>query len=319
MRNLFWIILAFVGLGCQAQTVEKLEEKLKELSKDESNVATLHSIAEIYYRDFIRPTWKDEFDDLTSPFTKEDTLYFGISPVPTSKESVIPNSGKKALEYFYKIWNADTDSQDILYFPIRQLETYLKVPSRIYKPKKRKNAYFPTGHFMNLTKDWEHDLTVDYLFEAESSKRNIEWYERQLIGLKETSLSNFSDKEIYRFTYLPSFDHPVAIRLEHDGKSYRLFCKVGKGAGGYEPKGIKKEKQKKISEKEWQTFIQLLTYADYQNLPNEKYVLMTDGEQWIIEYKSQDNYFAKSTNYPSPEFKNACQYLLKLADVKIRE
>src|SRR5262245_51972945 len=66
-----------------------------------------------------------------------------------------------------------------------------------------------------------------------------DWYTKQLKALKEPSLWELSKKSVpqaYRFLWLRSFHHPVAIRLDinADGTA-RLTTKMTSGAGGYAP------------------------------------------------------------------------------------
>jgi hypothetical protein len=63
------------------------------------------------------------------------------------------------------------------------------------------------------------------------------WYSSHLRALNEPSLLELAKKkevESYRFLWLRSFHHPVAIRLEikGDGSSV-LITKISSGAGGY--------------------------------------------------------------------------------------
>ena len=62
------------------------------------------------------------------------------------------------------------------------------------------------------------------------------WYSYMLFTLKEPILKDYKgEKEVYRFTWLRSFNHPVIIRLEKQGDVIELFGKVSDGAGGYKP------------------------------------------------------------------------------------
>jgi len=63
-----------------------------------------------------------------------------------------------------------------------------------------------------------------------------EWYSKMLFALQEPVLRNYQgDKEIYRFTWLRTFHHPISVRLEKQNNIIKLFVKVCNGAGGYEP------------------------------------------------------------------------------------
>ncbi|MBS1758023.1 MAG: hypothetical protein JSU03_12160, partial [Bacteroidetes bacterium] len=62
------------------------------------------------------------------------------------------------------------------------------------------------------------------------------WYSKMLFALHEPVLKHYNgDKEIYRFTWLRTFNHPVSVRLEKQGDNVKLFSNVCDGAGGYEP------------------------------------------------------------------------------------
>ena len=98
-----------------------------------------------------------------------------------------------------------------------------------------------------------------------------------------------------------------------------LYWKVGKGAGGYEPKGLKKSGKKRLSLRDWTEFERLIKESNFESLPNEKYIPMTDGATWTLERKSSDSYKAHHSNWPSKEIKEACLYLLSLTKIKVKE
>src|ERR1022692_1355040 len=77
------------------------------------------------------------------------------------------------------------------------------------------------------------------------------WYSRQLHALKEPSLltqSKNPNSEAYRFLWLRTFHHPVAIRvvLRPDGTGV-LTTKVASGAGGYSPGVLKEENSRDLT------------------------------------------------------------------------
>ena len=72
-----------------------------------------------------------------------------------------------------------------------------------------------------------------------SSENCDRWYPPYLTAMKELSLwdrSKASETESYRFLWLRSFHHPVALRLDvaSDGRGV-LVVKVLSGQGGYDP------------------------------------------------------------------------------------
>lgn len=290
---------------------------------DRSNKSTIFLLAESYYKDFIIPRDKSR-DDVFTYDGVVDTAF--INSTREIKKSTYSHSADSALKYFYKLWDIDTGRRDIIYFPIRQLEHYLnkKGTSPISENIMQNNeyCYFPPWYFANINKNWECNDSIDYLFILDLSQHDSYGISKHLSALKETCLYNQTvdkDFESYRFTWLRSFHNPICIRIEKTNNGIFLYWKVGKGMGGYEPKGLKASGKKKITENEWNEFRNHINKSNFDNLPNEKYVLMTDGASWILERKTKNNFKAHKTNEPSNEFKNCCLYLLKLSKIKVKE
>ena len=291
-----------------------------------SDQSVIFKLAELYYKDFIYPLekekdwgfsidWEDDLNDSTQ-----------IAREKPIKRSTFEHPADSSLNYFYQLWELRKDKREIIYFPIRQLECFL---NQIYKSQIPKDfekginqCFFPSYYFTNLEEKWECDFTKDYLFEIESGKGTAEWLEVQLSNLKESCLFNKVNQPnstIYRFTWLRSFHYPIAIRIERQDNKTLLFWKVGKGAGGYEPKGLKETGKKKLSHKEWERFEKLVVESNFDSLPNKNYVLMADGATWTLERKKSDLFKAHNTNSPSKEFKEACLYLLSLTNIKVKD
>ena len=121
--------------------------------------------------------------------------------------------------------------------------------------------------------------------------------------------------EMYRFTWLRTFDNPICIRLERKNDLFKLVYKIGYGAGGYEPKGLKKTKSIKILKTEWDYFVKLLYQTGLDTIPNRFYLPMTDGASWILEQRTGFEYKGHKTNSPSSNFEICCLYLLELANI----
>lgn len=120
------------------------------------------------------------------------------------------------------------------------------------------------------------------------------------------------DCEIYRFTWLRTFNNPVVVRLERKADRYTLVYKIGKGAGGYEPEGLKKSKSVKITKTAWDYFVKVLNQSGFDTIPNRFYFPMCDGTTWILEQRSAFDYKAHETNEPDSLFKICGLYLLEL-------
>jgi hypothetical protein len=135
------------------------------------------------------------------------------------------------------------------------------------------------------------DLKVDFLQEKEIGK----------------------DNEIYRFSWLRSFDNPVVITLEKNGNVFILQYAIGKGNGSEDLRGIKKKNTLILSEYEWMYFKALIAKSSFDNLPNRKESLnMLDGNYWVLEHKAGQIYKGHSTREPDSLYALCCLYLLEL-------
>lgn len=121
------------------------------------------------------------------------------------------------------------------------------------------------------------------------------WYSKQLNALGEPSLFALArnrEAESYRFLWLRTFHHPVAVRvdLQPDG-SWILITKVASGAGGYSPGTLTTNACRKLSAHEIQSFLSKVKSDGFWNAPNPiDDQTGTDGSQWIIEGVKEGRY-----------------------------
>ncbi len=128
------------------------------------------------------------------------------------------------------------------------------------------------------------------------------------------------DKEIYRFTWLRTFNKPMSFRFEKRKDRYVLYWKVLSGAGGYEPGKIEIERLKILTKKEWAEFTQLIEKANFWKMDLGHSSIGNDGSEWIMEGVNQTDYRAISVWTPRKgDFYNACDYLISLTNLKIPE
>lgn len=114
------------------------------------------------------------------------------------------------------------------------------------------------------------------------------WYTTQLQALQEPSLfllAKDPSAESYRFLWLRTFNHPIAVRLDArpDGTSV-LTTKVASGAGGYQPGILSESASKVLSKEQTDAFRSRLSQLNFWRSPNPVNDQKgTDGSQWIIE------------------------------------
>jgi len=148
------------------------------------------------------------------------------------------------------------------------------------------------------------------------------WYSKHLFALREPII--FMDKsknEIYRFTWLRTFNNPVAIRIEKRDNQYLLFWKLSDGAGGYKPGRLSINKHKTIDKQIWDTFLNKLNEIGFWSLAtNDDENLGFDGSQWILESKTPNQYHVVDRWTPNEKSKyyQTCNFLIDLTDLKIQ-
>lgn len=122
-----------------------------------------------------------------------------------------------------------------------------------------------------------------------------DWYSAQLSALHEPSLYQMiqsANAESYRFLWLRTFHHPVAVRINinPDGTSL-LTVKMASGAGGYSPGTISENHSQVLSKEQTSGFLALVAASKFWEAPNPiNDQRGTDGSQWIIEGLKRGRY-----------------------------
>jgi hypothetical protein len=132
------------------------------------------------------------------------------------------------------------------------------------------------------------DSSWNYQFKAK-------WYSQELEVLKEPSLLALSrnpSSESYRFLWLRTFNHPVAVRLDirEDGIGV-ITTKVASGTAGFRPGQLSENMSRPLMREQTQAFLKRLGKVGFWSLPNPiNDQTGTDGSQWIIEGVKKGNY-----------------------------
>jgi hypothetical protein len=120
------------------------------------------------------------------------------------------------------------------------------------------------------------------------------WYAMYLTALRERPLccNSSGSAEVYRFTWLRTFHHPVVIGLEHDLKGrWLMHTKVSSGAGGYEPGILGLDLVRSISSDDTRQLRDTLSVnSTFWNTEAQNSSVGFDGAEWIIESRVGDNY-----------------------------
>jgi hypothetical protein len=146
------------------------------------------------------------------------------------------------------------------------------------------------------------------------------WYSKMLFALGEPVLKNYTgDKEIYRFTWLRTFNHPVSVRLEKQGDIVKLFSKVCDGAGGYEPRKIIFDTTINLTGKQVDTTnIRLIKAKFWTMETNSREDSGMDGSEWIIEVFKNHKYHmvVRWTPKKGTAFRSIGEYLISISQIQ---
>src|ERR1700677_2207598 len=122
-----------------------------------------------------------------------------------------------------------------------------------------------------------------------------DWYSGQLQALQEPSLLELSKdpkNQSYRFLWLRTFHHPIAIRLEvnEDGTAL-LTTKITDGQGGNDPGKLMQNETAALSKSQTRFFLKQLEEYDFWTLHSvEERAGGIDGAEWIIEGVKDGSY-----------------------------
>ncbi|HZM99334.1 MAG TPA: hypothetical protein VFB70_08065 [Pyrinomonadaceae bacterium] len=146
------------------------------------------------------------------------------------------------------------------------------------------------------------------------------WYSRHLTAMKEEPLYSPNDKwvESYRFLWLRTFHHPVAVHIWKCGSTRFISVKELDGAGGYEPGKLKLERKRELTRDEWREFMRHLEDSCYWQLPSRDDGGGFDGAQWIFEGVKGGRYHIVDRWTPqNGSYRELCLYVLKLSGLKL--
>jgi hypothetical protein len=162
--------------------------------------------------------------------------------------------------------------------------------------------------------------------------RSSKGYQRTLSVFREPQIVSTPNPnaEIYRIFVVPTFYHPLSIRVEKNGNEYILVAKRLSGRGGYGWGMLKDEKERKLSEREWRSLLNMLNETPFWSLPtgdkefepNEKgeVTICLDSTSWILEGVSGGKYHVVERYCPERKgVKEVGLYMVKLTRWGIKE
>lgn len=120
------------------------------------------------------------------------------------------------------------------------------------------------------------------------------WYSKHLRTMGEPSLScgAVAESETYRFTWLRTFDRPIAVRVSSSESAVHLVAIELSGAGGYDPGGVAKRIERSLSSADWKALVAVLGKIDFWTMPTNPtpFEVGLDGARWILEGRRRTEY-----------------------------
>lgn len=169
----------------------------------------------------------------------------------------------------------------------------------------------------------------DYYFPAKAldSRTKIDkmlqnWYGGYLKAMMEPSISCGVKPNgyAYRFLWLRSAHHPIAVRVQKDGSSALLVAVELAGDGEHTPGKILHRSQRLLSPTEEKEFLTKMKLAGYWEMPKNQDRFGAEGAEWIVEGAENGQYQVIERWSPKAgPYRSMCQVLLDLAGFRISE
>jgi hypothetical protein len=117
-----------------------------------------------------------------------------------------------------------------------------------------------------------------------------DWFSKQLAAMNEPSISCGKPGDVYRFTWLRTFHHPVAVRIAAQGDGAILYAVELDGAGGYAPGKVLRKIERTLSSSEFKDLKILFSNSQFSLMPTTEDRAGFDGSEWILEQSGKAGY-----------------------------
>jgi hypothetical protein len=124
------------------------------------------------------------------------------------------------------------------------------------------------------------------------------WFSKHLRATGQASLScGQTALEGYRFLWLRTFHHPIAVLLRADKDSFDLTAVELGGAGGYDPGAPIRTVARHLSPSE-AAMVRRIIGQVWATSPTDK-TLVVDGAEWIVEGRNDHRYRVVDRHSPT--------------------
>ncbi len=154
---------------------------------------------------------------------------------------------------------------------------------------------------------------------------SADWYSSQLYAAGEPSLwllsRQDSEATVFRFLWVPSFDHSVCVRIARKKNGAILRAVVLDGLGGYDPGQVGIDKTVELNEAQWKELESHLEAAAFWKIPTKDPDEEggSDGDRCVIEGVKDGLYHVVDRMDTIPTYHALCRFMLDLTGLKTRK
>ncbi|MFI5456796.1 MAG: hypothetical protein ACHRXM_15220, partial [Isosphaerales bacterium] len=151
------------------------------------------------------------------------------------------------------------------------------------------------------------------------------WYSKHLYAMAEPSLWKLSQRDrdatVYRLLWLPSFHHPVSVRIARTAEGAKLHVRVLDGKGGYEPGRVAIDRNITLADEERKNLDRYLERASFWTMSTRPADDggVEDGDQLIVEGIRGGTYHVVDRQMPDPAYEKLCRHMLDLTGLDVQK
>jgi hypothetical protein len=129
------------------------------------------------------------------------------------------------------------------------------------------------------------------------------------------------DATIYRLIWLPTYHHPVCVRIHRTSEGARLSAVVFDGKGGYDPGQVAIDKSVRLGADQVKDLDRHMEQAAFWTMPTEEKFdgVVADGDSLILEGVKGGRYHIVRRVLPDKAYTKLCRRMLELTGLEMRE
>ncbi len=125
----------------------------------------------------------------------------------------------------------------------------------------------------------------------------------------------------YRLIWMPTFHHPVCVRIDRTGEGAKLSAVVLDGKAGYEPGQIAIHQSIALGAEQFRELDRHMEQAAFWKMPADEKIdgFVADGDPLVLEGVKNGTYHIVRRELPDPAYTKLCGHMLDLTGLKIRD